>query len=188
MSTEGAGAMLSPEEAEQAAARAGIPPFLATLNIFRVLLRRERFAKGFSLALGDLLAGSALDHRLRELAIMRIAWRTGSDYEWTQHWALARRFGVPAEDLLRHGAVSEAVARSMAEGARRHGSATWGIGVTGVAGPDGGTPEKPVGTVHLAVAGPEGTKSSEHHFFGDRRRVRLTAAYTALNQLRLLLR
>ena len=95
---------------------------------------------------------------------------------------------VPAEDLLRHGAVSEVVARSMAEGARRRGSATWGIGVTGVAGPDGGTPEKPVGTVHLAVAGPEGTRSSEHHFFGDRRRVRLTAAYTALNQLRLLLR
>ncbi len=92
--------MLSPEEAERAAERAGIPPFLAKLNIFRLLLRRQAFAKGFSDALGYLLAGKALDHRLRELAIMRIAWQTGSDYEWTQHWELAQRFGVSLEDLL----------------------------------------------------------------------------------------
>jgi len=96
--------------------------------------------------------------------------------------------GVPSEKIARHGAVSSEVACAMAEGARLRGGATYGLGITGVAGPDGGTPEKPVGTVHLAVARAGGTKASEHHFFGDRRRVRLTAAYFALNELRLLLR
>lgn len=92
--------MLSPKAAEQAAERVGLPVFLTKLNIFRLLLRRPTYAKGFSDALGYLLAGKALDHRLRELVIMRVAWRTGSDYEWAQHWELAQRFGVSADDLL----------------------------------------------------------------------------------------
>jgi nicotinamide-nucleotide amidase len=71
---------------------------------------------------------------------------------------------------------------------RRRGRTTWGIGVTGIAGPTGGTPEKPVGTVHLAIAGAAATHAWERHYFGDRDRVRRTAAYDALNQLRLLLR
>jgi nicotinamide-nucleotide amidase len=83
-----------------------------------------------------------------------------------------------------HGAVSEPVARAMAEGARRAGGTTWGAGVTGIAGPDGGTPEKPVGTVHMALAGPAGTHAWVKHFFGDRDRVRKTAAYDVLNELR----
>jgi nicotinamide-nucleotide amidase len=96
--------------------------------------------------------------------------------------------GVPAELIAAHGAVSEAVARALAEGARRRGGTAWGLGVTGVAGPGGGTAQKPVGTVHLAVAGRDGTRAWERHFFGDRERVRKTAAYDVLNQLRLLLR
>ena len=87
-----------------------------------------------------------------------------------------------------HGAVSEPVARAMAEGARRRAGATWGIGVTGIAGPGGGSPEKPVGTVHMAIAGPSATTAWVKKFFGDRDRVRLTAAYDVLNQLRLLIR
>jgi nicotinamide-nucleotide amidase len=96
--------------------------------------------------------------------------------------------GVAPEVLASHGAVSAPVARALAEGARRRGGATWGIGITGVAGPGGGTPEKPVGTVHLAIAGPGGTHAWERHYFGDRDRVRKTAGYDALNQLRLLTR
>ena len=92
---------------------------------------------------------------------------------------------VPAADLAAHGAVSEPVARALAEGARRLGAATWGVGVTGIAGPTGGTPEKPVGTVHLAVAGPEGTVHAHRVYRGDRERVRRQAAYEALNLLRL---
>jgi nicotinamide-nucleotide amidase len=91
---------------------------------------------------------------------------------------------VPAALLAAHGAVSEPVARALAEGARRIAGATWGIGITGVAGPSGGTPEKPVGTVHLAVAGPHGTEPFQRLYRGDRDRVRRSAALEALDLLR----
>ncbi len=96
--------------------------------------------------------------------------------------------GVPPDTLAAHGAVSEPVARALAEGARQRAGTTWGIGITGVAGPDGGTAEKPVGTVHLAIAGGGGTRTWERHFVGDRDRIRKMAAYDALDQLRLLTR
>jgi nicotinamide-nucleotide amidase len=96
--------------------------------------------------------------------------------------------GVPQALVAAHGAVSEPVARALAEGARRQGGTTWGIGVTGIAGPGGGSDEKPVGTVHLAIAGPAGTRALARRYPGDRERVRRTAAFDALNELRLLLR
>lgn len=96
--------------------------------------------------------------------------------------------GVPPELLAAHGAVSEPVARALADGVRRVGRATWGIGITGIAGPTGGTPEKPVGTVHVALAGPGGTQAVHRVHRGDRRRVRETTCYEALNLLRLAIR
>ncbi len=96
--------------------------------------------------------------------------------------------GVPAAVLEAHGAVSEPVARALAEGVRRSAGAHWGIGITGIAGPTGGTPEKPVGTVHLALAGPSGTEHVQRLFRGDRERIRRLAAYDALNLLRIALR
>ncbi|HYQ81371.1 MAG TPA: CinA family protein, partial [Anaeromyxobacteraceae bacterium] len=86
-----------------------------------------------------------------------------------------------------HGAVSEPVARALADGARRMGRATWGLGVTGIAGPSGGSEEKPVGTVHLALAGPSGTRALLRQYRGDRDRIRRLAAFEALNMLRLAL-
>lgn len=99
-----------------------------------------------------------------------------------------RLVGVPAPVLAAHGAVSEPVARALAEGVRAAAGATWGLGITGIAGPTGGTPEKPVGTVHLALAGPRGTEHLARSWFGNRERIRTTAAYDALNLLRLALR
>jgi nicotinamide-nucleotide amidase len=96
-----------------------------------------------------------------------------------------RHAGVPGALLAAHGAVSEPVARAMAEGVRAVASATWGIGITGIAGPTGGTPEKPVGTVHLALAGPSGTQHAARLYRGDRERIRKMAAFEALNMLRL---
>ncbi|MBI5067866.1 MAG: competence/damage-inducible protein A [Deltaproteobacteria bacterium] len=96
--------------------------------------------------------------------------------------------GVPASLLQAHGAVSEPVARALAECVRQRGRATWGVGITGIAGPTGGSPDKPVGTVHLALAGPGGTEHWWRKYPGDRDRIRSTAAYDALNQLRLALR
>jgi nicotinamide-nucleotide amidase len=92
--------------------------------------------------------------------------------------------GVPPELLATHGAVSEPVARALAEGVRRLGGAAWGIGITGIAGPTGGTEEKPVGTVWLALAGPRGTEAVHRVWRGDRERVRKTSAYDALDMLR----
>ncbi len=92
--------------------------------------------------------------------------------------------GVEAGLLAAHGAVSEPVARALAEGARRTAGASWGIGITGIAGPGGGTPEKPVGTVHLALAGPGGTEAVARLYRGDRERVRRAATFEALDLLR----
>jgi len=93
---------------------------------------------------------------------------------------------VPPELLAEHGAVSEPVARAMAEGVRRTLGSDYGVGVTGIAGPGGGSEEKPVGTVHLAVAGPD--DGDVHHrklrLPGDRDRVRRFSAQLALEMLR----
>jgi len=96
-----------------------------------------------------------------------------------------RTAGVP-EDLLRmHGAVSEPVARAMAEGVRRRTGATISAAVTGIAGPGGGTAGKPVGLVCFAVADEKGAVSAKEIFSGDRVLIRERAANYALNMLRL---
>ena len=94
------------------------------------------------------------------------------------------RLGVSEALIAEHGAVSEAVARHMAEGVRASANATWGLAVTGIAGPTGGTPDKPVGTVHLAVAGPTGTTHAARRVRFDRERNRLVSAWGLLDLLR----
>ncbi len=91
---------------------------------------------------------------------------------------------VPAAMIAAHGAVSPEVAIAMADGIRRHTGSTLGVGITGIAGPGGGTPEKPAGLVHIAVA--DGVQSHERrlHFPGDRDRVRWQASQTALDMVR----
>jgi len=93
--------------------------------------------------------------------------------------------GVPAKTLAEHGAVSESVAVAMAEGCRRKLACDWAIAVTGIAGPTGGTTEKPVGLVFTALAGPSGTSAARHLFPGTREVVRLRSALAAMNYLRL---
>ncbi len=93
--------------------------------------------------------------------------------------------GVPAELLAAHGAVSEPVARAMAEGARRVGGADLAVAITGVAGPGGGTPEKPVGLVHFALAHPGGTRVQARAFPPyERSFLRALAAHAALDLVR----
>jgi nicotinamide-nucleotide amidase len=98
--------------------------------------------------------------------------------------AKVRLLGVSEVDLAQHGAVSEPVARQMARGARERAGATWGIGVTGVAGPGGGTPDKPVGTVHVAVDGPGGATHRLLRLPGDRTQIQDLSVAAALELLR----
>ncbi len=92
--------------------------------------------------------------------------------------------GVPADMIERHGAVSREVAAALAEGIRYRCDATLGIGITGVAGPSGGTPEKPVGLVFHALASDGGTEVIERNFPGDRKRIRWFATTLALDMVR----
>jgi nicotinamide-nucleotide amidase len=92
--------------------------------------------------------------------------------------------GVPAGLILEHGAVSETVARALAAGARRTCAADFGLGVTGIAGPDGGTADKPVGTVHVALDDGDVGRAVKLEWPGDRDLIRRRAVAAALDLLR----
>ena len=91
---------------------------------------------------------------------------------------------VPKGLIERHGAVSREVAAAMAEGIRKRCVASYGVGITGVAGPGGGTEQKPVGLVYMALAGEEGTQVVERTFPGDRKRIRQFSTQQALEMIR----
>jgi nicotinamide-nucleotide amidase len=92
--------------------------------------------------------------------------------------------GVPAEMIEKHGAVSREVAVALAEGIRYRSDSTLGLGITGVAGPSGGTAEKPVGLVYHAVASNTGTEVVPRNYPGDRQRIRWYASTMALDMVR----
>lgn len=92
--------MLDPGAARAAAGRVGVPAGMADLSVFRVLFRHEDLAARVNGLLHQLLWDGTLDARLRELIIMRIGWRQGSVYEWTQHWRVARMLEIPEDDLV----------------------------------------------------------------------------------------
>ncbi|WP_394834134.1 competence/damage-inducible protein A [Pendulispora rubella] len=98
--------------------------------------------------------------------------------------AKTRLLGIDEEVIRGHGAVSSEVACAMAEGVKRVSGADVALSLTGIAGPSGGSPEKPVGTVFIAVAGPGGVKVVERHFPGDRHMIQTLAAYVGLNLIR----
>jgi PncC family amidohydrolase len=99
----------------------------------------------------------------------------------------ARELGVPAEVLERYGAVSAQTAEAMATGAREHFGTDVAVSVTGIAGPGGGTAEKPVGLVYLHAAGPDGARSADFVLPGDRNTIRRRATVNALHLIRRLL-
>lgn len=92
--------LLTEDEAKQAAGDAGVPGYVTTLNVNRLLLRHPMLARNFVRYFSDLVYEGVLDPRLRELAILRVGWVTGSVYEWTQHWHLATGLGLSPDDLL----------------------------------------------------------------------------------------
>jgi nicotinamide-nucleotide amidase len=105
-------------------------------------------------------------------------------YVTYQNEAKTNLLGVPAELIAHHGAVSEDVAEAMARGARERSGAAFALAISGIAGPDGGTPTKPVGTVCIALATPDSSLLRTFMFPGDRETIRDRSAKMALTFLR----
>lgn len=112
----------------------------------------------------------------------------GTGFVTYSNAAKIAQLGVEESALAVQGAVSELVAEQMAQGARQAGNATWGVSTTGIAGPDGGTQAKPVGTVWFAWIGPQTQVSERQLFTGDRASIRLQATHYALAKLNELLK
>jgi competence/damage-inducible protein CinA-like protein len=141
--------------------------------------------RGWKVAVGESCTGGLLTARLTA-APGSSAWVVGGVAAYANS-AKEQLLDVPAATLDASGAVSPEVARALAEGARDRFGADLGIGVTGIAGPGGGTAEKPVGTVHLAVVGPEGTVAKSVVLPGSRDAVRQRTTTLAVHLLRQLL-
>jgi nicotinamide-nucleotide amidase len=147
-----------------------------------VTVVRALEARGVTLALAESCTGGLIGARLTELAGVSRVLRGGVVCYHNE--LKVGLLGVPEAVLAAHGAVSEPVARAMAEGARRVGGADLGLAVTGVAGPDGGTAEKPVGLVYVACADGRGTVVRELRLGGPRSLIRESAASMALDLVR----
>ncbi len=139
-------------------------------------------AAGWTLATAESCTGGLIGHLVTNVPGSSNYYRLGVVAYSNE--AKVRLLGVPEDLIARHGAVSEPVVRAMAEGVRSLGGADVAVSVSGVAGPGGGTPQKPVGTVWMAVAGPRGTRAVLRRLEGDRGRIKRAAAWHALDLAR----
>jgi nicotinamide-nucleotide amidase len=142
-----------------------------------LLLQRET-----SLAVAESCTGGLLSARLTD--VPGASGFLDRSFVTYSNRSKVEELGVDAEILERSGAVSEEVAAAMAAGARRVADSRVGIGITGIAGPDGGTDDKPVGLVYVALDGVAGTRVKGARFPGGRDRVRFQATQIALEMLR----
>jgi nicotinamide-nucleotide amidase len=149
------------------------------------LVARALETRGLTIATAESCTAGLLAGRLTERAGSS-AWVRGGAVVYSNE-AKHDLVGVPTEMIGRHGAVSEQVAVALADGARRELGADLGVGITGIAGPGGGTAEKPVGLVHICVSGPDGSRSTAPVLGGGRSQVRTRAVAVAMHLVRELL-
>jgi len=138
--------------------------------------------RGETLALAESCTGGLLAERLTALPGASHFLERG--FVTYSNRSKSELLGVPLDMIESRGAVSAEVAREMARGARARAGVTWAIGITGIAGPDGGTEAKPAGLVYIALAGPDAERVEERRFIGGRRRVRFQSTQMALELLR----
>lgn len=141
------------------------------------LLKRN----GATISVAESCTGGLIAHRITNVSGSSDYFESGIVSYSKQ--AKMKLLGVPRSLIDTHGAVSEPVVRNMAESIRRKGNTTFGLATTGVAGPLGGTPETPVGTVFIALASPEGTRVREFHYTGNRVQIKRLAAEKALEMV-----
>lgn len=141
-------------------------------------LAQALLARGWSLSTAESCTGGLVAAACTELSGSSVWFERG--FVTYSNAAKTEMLGVPAALIEAHGAVSVPVARAMADGAVRHSAAQVALSITGVAGPTGGSADKPVGTVCFAWATPAGVFSERLHLSGDRAAVRHAAAQHAL--------
>ena len=151
-------------------------------DTFPQVVGRTLSSRGLRLAVAESCTGGLVGHLLTSEPASEYFFADAVTYD---NEAKTRLLGVSEDDLRVHGAVSPVVAVAMAEGVRQRCGVDLGVSITGIAGPSGGTAEKPVGLVYWAVAR-EGAETLVRHrvFRGDRRQVQMFAAYAALSLLR----
>lgn len=137
---------------------------------------------GMTLSLAESCTGGLIAARLTEIPGISSVFERGVVTYSNQ--SKVEMLGVKQETLTRYGAVSEQTAMEMAQGVRRISSTDLGISVTGIAGPDGGTAEKPVGTVYIALAHANGVEARRLDLWGSRSRIRNVAALHVFDMLR----
>jgi nicotinamide-nucleotide amidase len=146
------------------------------------VLVRELTRRGETVGLAESCTGGYIANRLTNVPGASVVLLGG--FVTYSNAMKESALGVSAQILAEHGAVSEATARQMAEGARKKLGATYALAVTGIAGPTGGTPEKPVGTVYIALAGPEPTVVLHQVNRYDRESFKFVTSQQALDLLR----
>jgi len=164
-------------------ARLGSHVFGEAEDTFAAVVGRALRGRGWSLAIAESCTGGLVGHMLtREPGASDFLLLDAVTYA---NSAKSRILGVDEETIRWHGAVSSEVAAAMAQGARRVSGADVALALTGIAGPSGGSEEKPVGTVYIAVARPDGTTDVKHRVFGgDRTQIQTLAAYAGLQLVR----
>jgi nicotinamide-nucleotide amidase len=163
--------------------RLGVHVYGEADDTFAGVVGRALRVRGWTLAIAESCTGGLVGHMLtREPGASEFLLLDAVTYA---NSAKAQILGVDEEVIRWHGAVSPEVACAMAQGARRVSGADLALSLTGVAGPSGGTEMKPVGTVHIAVARPDGSMDVQHRLFnGDRSRIQTLAAYAGLQLVR----
>jgi nicotinamide-nucleotide amidase len=164
-------------------ARLGAHVYGQADDTFAGVVGKALRSRGWTLAIAESCTGGLVGHMLtREPGASDFLLLDAVTYA---NSAKARILSVDEETIRWHGAVSAEVASGMARGAKRVAEADLALSLTGVAGPSGGSEEKPVGTVYLALARPDGTTDVVHRVFqGDRARIQTLAAYTGLQMVR----
>lgn len=176
-----AAAALQPVEAEVRAAL-GVDCYGQDDDLLESVVGRLLLGRGLTVSVAESCTGGLLGNRLTNIAgSSRYIERGVIVYS---NRAKEELLGVPEHLLRAHGAVSEPVARAMAEGVCRISGSPCGLAVTGIAGPDGGSAEKPVGTVYIGCATPEGIEVRRCRFDGDRVAIKWQSSQTALDMLR----
>ena len=143
----------------------------------RILLKKEK-----TLSVAESCTGGLIGNRLTDVAGSSTYYQGGVISYSNQ--AKVDLLGVSAETIQSHGAVSAETAREMAKGVRAVMHTDLGLAVTGIAGPDGGSRDKPVGTVHIALSSQTGTFTEKYRFWGRRKQIKLNSAMMALDWVR----